>query len=112
MISKLGGRKTVMSVAAMIAGIAIDLHTERGLSENLMYLLMFIIGAYSTANVVNKQVTKQEPVDIDTDALNDLKEGQGYLEQNVSGIINVIENLQQQVDTSNKRVAALLKKAE
>lgn len=61
MIRKLGGRKAFISLLAMVAGVVIDLATERGLSTNLMYLMMGIIGTYSAANTLSKG---KSPVDL------------------------------------------------
>jgi len=114
MLAKLGGRKTMMAMIALAAGIAIDLATERGLSQNLMSLMMFIIGAYSTANVITKKVaTTDKPsnsaeVDAITSEVLNLRQGQQQVEQYLSGMLSQIEEVQKQVDNSNKRVAALI----
>ncbi len=50
MIQKLGGRKFLVTLGVMGAGVAIDLLTEKGLSDNVMYLLF---GASTGFGVVN-----------------------------------------------------------
>lgn len=50
-LEKIGGRKFIVSIGIMIAGIVIDLVTARGLSENLMYLLMAGATGFGVVNV-------------------------------------------------------------
>lgn len=56
MLDKIGGRKLAVSVLCLAAGVAIDLTTERGLSENLLYLMVGIIGTFTAGNVASKKV--------------------------------------------------------
>lgn len=117
LIDALGGRKTIIAVGCLVAGAAIDIVTERGLSTNLMSLMMAIVGLYSTANVLTKKVNGDsqdkliEDVDVRTNydsQINELSENQKMLEQYAAGLLTTVEKLQSQVDASNKRVAALL----
>ena len=113
MLNRVGGRKTMMAMIALIAGVAIDLNTERGLSENLLHLLLFVIGSYSTANVIAKAVgSKTAAPVVDNSAVESevikLRQDQDQVEQYLSGMLTTIETLQGQVDNSNKRVAALI----
>lgn len=119
-MEKLGGRKTVMALICLIAGVAIDLTTNRGLSQNLLYLMMFIVGAYSTANVVNKGVVgraiqndedKASNLDIVKGQLYDMSDRQQQLEQYISGTLSQVEAIQKQVELSNKKISALFEVA-
>jgi len=49
MITKLGGRKVLMSVLMIASGIGLD--STVGLSENMMTLMMTIIGAFVAGNI-------------------------------------------------------------
>lgn len=51
MFAKLGGRKLVFTLLAISVGVAVDLFTERGLSQNLKELLIFVGGIYTIGNV-------------------------------------------------------------
>ena len=46
MIAKLGGRKTLITIICLVAGVAIDLATSRGLSENLLYAVYLVDAVY------------------------------------------------------------------
>ena len=56
MFEKIGGRKFVYIILILSIGTAVDLLTERGLSSNLLYLLMGGAGIYVTGNVVKAKV--------------------------------------------------------
>lgn len=103
-IDAIGGRKVIMSLVILAAGTAIDLVTPRGLSENLMYLMLAIAGFYSTANVVAKKfgedVTEAPP--------QELSQQVQYLEQFSSGVTAQVAALQEQVSANNKRLSALM----
>lgn len=99
MFEKMGGRKTVMALLVLTAGVTIDLTVERGLSQNLMVLMLTVVGMYKVSNIANKVVAKG---------------GSGNkkvseLERNLSQVAGAIAGLQKQVEASNKRVNALLK---
>lgn len=51
LLSKLGGRKFLLTLLVLTGGVAIDLLTARGLSENLLYLLMAIPTGFGVVNV-------------------------------------------------------------
>lgn len=110
--NKFGGRKLAVSLICLVAGVAIDLNTERGLSQNLLYLMMFIVGAYSTANVLVKKTNSNaqsgQEAGPSLDKIAEMDERQKQSEMNLGSVINVVEMLQKQVDLANKRMAALL----
>lgn len=133
MLGRLGGRKLTITFIVLSAGVAIDLATERGLSENLMYLMMAIMGAYVTGNVVNKRVTSvgtgiargdeeaaTKFVDDLTGVIEDVNSRFDTIsnrvdskaaehEEYLGGLMTSVNNLQQQMQAVNKRVAAALK---
>lgn len=64
-IKALGGRKLVLAVVLLVAGIAVELLSTKGLTENLLYLLGMLYGSFTVGNGVehvqiSKRVAKQE----------------------------------------------------
>ena len=117
LLNKLGGRKNALTLICLIAAVAIDLTTERGLSSNLLTLMLGISGLYNISNVFNKKVTSHDEVEAPVaPAINEsvfeeiaaLKQNQQMLEQYAAGLLSTVEGIQSQVEASNKRVAALL----
>jgi hypothetical protein len=53
-IDEIGGRKTLITLLVIAVGCAVDLATERGLSQNLLALLGAVLGLYTAGNVVSK----------------------------------------------------------
>ena len=104
MFDKIGGRKLAMSMIALLAGIIIDLNTERGLSEPLLYLLLGIIGTFSATNVASKAATRGQNVTKDPE----VEEKINQLEQHAAGLHNVVDDLGKQVESANKRTLAIL----
>jgi len=49
-MKKLGGRKVVISLLLVAVGAAVDLLTARGLSDNLLYLLLAVGGGFIVGN--------------------------------------------------------------
>lgn len=96
----MGGRKTVITLLVLVAGVAIDLSTGRGLSQNLMVLMLAIVGMYKVSNVATKMVNKSSGAD---------NKKVTELEGNLTHVVTVLTGLQKQVESSNKRVNALLK---
>ncbi len=83
MFDKLGGRKFVMTLLMISVATAIDLCTARGLSENMMMLLMSAAGIFITGNAaeyfakkgVSQEVTTSaEPVEINYPDLTNLSQ--------------------------------------
>ena len=107
MIQKLGGRKTLITIICLAAGVAIDLATSRGLSENLLYLMIAIIGIYTGGNVITKKVSISAASKDSTTESSSIDQRQ--LEDHVAGLHSIVEDLQKQVGASNNRVAAVLK---
>lgn len=54
-----GGRKSVLTLLILASGVAVDLLTERGLSSNLLTLLLGVLGLFVTGNVVSKKFIPQ-----------------------------------------------------
>jgi hypothetical protein len=52
MFEKLGGRKFVMSLCLLIAGIAIELRSPTGMSTNMVGFMLGILATFSASNVV------------------------------------------------------------
>lgn len=52
--SRIGGRKFAITMICLALGVIIDLNTARGLSENLLYLMLGIIGVFVSGNVIAK----------------------------------------------------------
>lgn len=58
MLEQMGGRKFLMAVLCMAAGVAIELKAENGLSVNMLGLLTAIYATFSATNTIitNKQL--------------------------------------------------------
>jgi hypothetical protein len=64
LIAKITSRKFIAFILVMGVGTAIDLHTDRGLSGNLLNLLMFLTAMYTTGNVVAKEVDRRRAASV------------------------------------------------
>ena len=105
-MGKLGGRKVAITLLCLAAGVAIDLMTERGLSQNLLYLMLGIIGTYVTGNVISKKFNPTEgaqPQMFD----NKVAERVDLIEQYVSALDASVQQTNQNMDNTNKRIAAV-----
>jgi len=117
MLDKLGGRKMAIAIISLIAGVIIDLTTTRGLSQNLMYLMLGIIGTFSITNVASKRVSNPA-----TGLLSDVSkaviqlqksavktnERQEMLEQHASATLSQVETLAKQNQVTSKKLAVVL----
>lgn len=111
MFEKIGGRKTVMALICLVAGAAIDLTTDRGLSENLMILMLSIVGLYTTGNVASKIAAARPKGGAgsgapSTELANKLAEidtAQKQAEAFLSGMYGELEKTQKTVEAINKR---------
>lgn len=54
MIEKLGGRKFFGTLLLILLGIAVEILAPKGLTDNVLNLLMSLGGTYIVGNVVNK----------------------------------------------------------
>lgn len=111
-MNRIGGRKVFFSIVVLAAGVAIDLSTERGLSQNLMVLMLSVLGMYATSNVVTKKISGNSAPQASVDNYVESQERLNEHEQYLSGIMTSVESLQKQVAASNQRVNALLTKGE
>lgn len=110
--SKLKSRKLMIGFVVLAAGVAIDLTVDRGLSDNLLTLLIAILGIYVTGNVGSKFVgeiqSNKRDVPVSNPALEGevkkLAESQAQYEQYLSGTLNTVELMQQQVAGLEKLV--------
>jgi len=93
-MTKLGGRKLCFAAACLILAAAIDLTTDRGLSQNLMMLMMFLVGAFTAGNVGSKVATKGAP--------------SGNQDENMNKMLDVVKQNSEQVQTANKRVNVII----
>jgi len=122
MFNILGGRKLTIALIMLVAGMVIDLNTERGLSESLMYLMLGIIGTFSAANAVGKlgvkpqDATKSAEVEAGINTLEahntKLELRMIKIEDHAQGIQKVTVDLNGQVENANKRMLAVLTKLE
>ena len=111
MISKLGGRKMILTVLCLVAAVVIDLKTTRGLSSNLLTLMIAVIGIYNTSNVLTKVTSKKTSAPSTNDTskhILDINERQAQYEQYLSGVMTQLENVQKQVNGVNKRLGIIL----
>ncbi len=75
-IEAVGGRKTLMSLLVIAVGLAVDLATDRGLSTNLLTLLISVAGGYITGNVVTKFALGKNKIESKTNPKAYLKDAQ------------------------------------
>lgn len=64
-LEAVGGRKFFLALLGLGIGVAVDLATERGLSENLMIFMISVVGAFGVTNVASKKVTNPSSSDSD-----------------------------------------------
>lgn len=103
MMARIGGRKLLISLIMLTCGVIIDLNTTRGLSQNLMYLMMMIIGTFSTMNVVSKKFSKGP---ITVPSLDDERVKQ--LESTVSGLMSMAEQTNNQMETTTAAIDQII----
>ena len=104
-MDKIGGRKLVIAMVCLILGAAIDLTTVRGLSQNLLYLMLGIIGTFSVANVASKIATKKLVSSVTSDKGLVKRVDQG--EVALIAMADQMSKTQSLVQAANKRVAIL-----
>lgn len=98
----LGGRKVTMAMVILAAGVVIDLVTERGLSEPLMYLMLGIIGSFTAGNVMSKKYTPAKDSSPELDTLKD------DLNLSLESLDAQQQVLATEVQQNQKRIMALL----
>lgn len=116
MLSKIGGRKMAITLVCLGAAVAIDLTTGRGLSENLMMLMITIIGTYTAGNVTAKFLGRGAAVPPVSDEklknleaqLQQTEERLEQGEQYLDSMMTMTQDIQKQMKANNNRVAALM----
>lgn len=114
--SRLKSRKLLVGIVCLASGVVIDLLVPRGLSDNLLTLLIAILGIYVTGNVGAKaaKAIRQTPsnpapqndtrVDRVQKDVADLKEAQGQYEQYLSGVLTTVDEIQKQIQNVSQIV--------
>ena len=119
---KFSSRKLIVTAICLIAGVVIDLYTQRGLSQNLLTLMIAIIGLYTGGNVVAKAFTRPKGTQgadprVDaiiqhlqgvTSTLSQVEQAQQQFSAHLSGALDAVSKVQTQVELANKRVSAVL----
>jgi hypothetical protein len=104
---KVGGRKFIVAVIAISAGVAIELVKPSGLSVELAGFLLGMVGAFSIGNVVSKTHAPKEDAaeqHIDTTWLDTQTPRLDSLEERISNI----EQAGQELMNAQKQVANTL----
>ena len=112
---KIGGRKFIFSLVALIVGTVVELKTERGISANFVALLVGVSGAFITGNalVTNKAISSglgdgapsnegAEPNAVSQDDIAEMK-------AQLSKSSELLENVGASVANVQKMAAAILK---
>jgi hypothetical protein len=64
MLNKVGGRKFILAIITIAAAIAVDVGTEKGLSDGLINTLIGILALFVTGNhLERKESRKQTPIE-------------------------------------------------
>jgi hypothetical protein len=110
---RLGGRKFLITLGVFLAGTAIDLLTERGLSENLKELFMAGAIGFGIVNVgasaVYSKEKKEQAPPVDTSKLEELIKSIPAPPGDSSEILTSINGLANQNAHLTKLVADLAK---
>jgi len=115
MLDKVGGRKLLVTAVCLLAGVAIDLYTTRGLSANLLQLMIAIIGIYVTGNVLNKVAGRdakggvsREDANIVAGRIIEVEERIQQSEQYLNGMMTQLETAQKQINNNSKLAKAAM----
>ena len=106
MLDKLGVRKLIVTLLCLGAGLATDLCTDRGLSTNLLTLMISIVGMYNGFNVLNKKIAPKGEDQSESDS--QVTATVIQLEQNQSQIVEQLITMAKQVELANKKASAAL----
>lgn len=98
MLEKIGGRKFLMALITIGAGIVVELMSRNGLSANMVALLGAIYATFSTANAyVTGKAATSAPGESEAPSLPSAEElaapaaqAIGQLHQSLSGILNQV----------------------
>lgn len=108
-MDKVGGRKFTIAMIMLVAGVVIDLNTERGLSESLMYLMLGIIGAFSAGNVLSKAAMRNQSASeipqVDPALIKSVIE---EIRVNIDTVDDKVNVVAEQVENNQKRMLAIL----
>jgi len=114
---KFGGRKAVMTGIVLTIGLTVDLLTERGLSENLLYLLIAAAGGFMVGNVGEHAASAQKAKAQDGTKLLELQKEMDSLAKivetshnEVNRVAQVNEQVINYVDNYSKETNARLTK--
>lgn len=100
---RLRSRKLLIGFVVLASGVAIDLTVPRGLSDNLLTLLIAILGIYVTGNVGSKLASNlgTERPKVDTEKVEkkvaELEASQLQYDQYLNNLLGSMQSLQNQV---------------
>lgn len=92
MFEKIGGRKFLGMILLISAGIVIDIYAPKGLSDNMLYLMMAMGGIYMGVNVFSKGIDKMNKQTRKTKEIAEIRELKSGMEVLYSQQAQILES--------------------